>query len=276
MWRAFVYSAENAEDRHKQAYTEFQPLDGKFRDNVLVQVKNGAIDFQPREPFHPLFGAMPKTPLMMEFQITKEYLGFATHLAYLGTMWEEALEADTYRPAKGSTVADVIEKPVDQGAITGMAGVANIGSDFNWSGSQFDQANWYAFGRFAWDPQSRAEDVARDWAHLTWSRDPAVAEPIVRLMMGSRASLRPGALGLGPCTARMEPGLLSQGRCERDRLRPDRDGQRRAGAICAPGRGAVGQPQDRARQPAALVPPCALGLSDQVRPHGVGRSRHAL
>ncbi|RST19035.1 alpha-glucuronidase, partial [Streptomyces sp. WAC04770] len=101
MWRAFVYAAENVEDRHKQAYTEFQPLDGKFRDNVLVQVKNGAIDFQPREPFHPLFGAMPKTPLMMEFQITKEYLGFATHLAYLGTMWEEVLEADTFRPARG-------------------------------------------------------------------------------------------------------------------------------------------------------------------------------
>ncbi|WP_213982179.1 alpha-glucuronidase family glycosyl hydrolase [Sphingomonas sp. dw_22] len=189
MWRAFVYAAENPEDRHKQAYTEFQPLDGKFRDNVLVQVKNGAIDFQPREPFHPLFGAMPKTPLMMEFQITKEYLGFATHLAYLGTMWEEALEADTWRPGKGSTVADVIEKPVDADAITGMAGVANIGSDFNWSGSQFDQANWYAFGRFAWDPQSRAEDVARDWAHLTWSNDPAIAEPIVRMMMRSREAV---------------------------------------------------------------------------------------
>ncbi|MBC9032604.1 alpha-glucuronidase [Sphingomonas sp. JC676] len=189
MWRAFVYSAENAEDRHKQAFTEFQPLDGKFRDNVLVQVKNGAIDFQPREPFHPLFGAMPRTPLMMEFQITKEYLGFATHLAYLGTMWEEALEADTFRPAKGSTVADVIEKPVDAGAVTGMAGVANIGSDFNWTGSQFDQANWYAFGRFAWDPQSSADDVARDWAHMTWSNDPAVAEPIVRMMIGSREAV---------------------------------------------------------------------------------------
>jgi len=189
MWRAFVYSAENTEDRHKQAYTEFQPLDGKFRDNVLVQVKNGAIDFQPREPFHPLFGAMPKTPLMMEFQITKEYLGFATHLAYLGTMWEEALGADTFRPAKGSTVADLIEKPVDRGAITGMAGVANIGSDINWSGSQFDQANWYAFGRFAWDPQARAEQVARDWTHLTWSNDPAVAEPIVKMMMGSREAV---------------------------------------------------------------------------------------
>jgi alpha-glucuronidase len=189
IWRAFVYAAENAEDRHKQAYTEFQPLDGKFRDNVLVQVKNGAIDFQPREPFHPLFGAMPRTPLMMEFQITKEYLGFATHLAYLGTMWEEALQADTWRPGEGSTVADVIEKPVDAKAVTGMAGVANIGSDINWSGSQFDQANWYAFGRFAWDPNSTAENIARDWVNMTWSADPAIAEPIVNMMLGSREAV---------------------------------------------------------------------------------------
>ncbi|WP_155006378.1 alpha-glucuronidase family glycosyl hydrolase [Sphingomonas hengshuiensis] len=187
MWRAFVYAAENAEDRHKQAYTEFKPLDGKFRDNVLVQVKNGAIDFQPREPFHPLFGAMPRTPLMMEFQITKEYLGFATHLAYLGTMWEEVLQADTFRPARGNTVAKVIETPVDAGAATGMAGVANIGNDRNWSGSQFDQANWYAFGRFAWDPQARAKDIAQDWAAMTWG--PGAAAPIVDMMMASREAV---------------------------------------------------------------------------------------
>ncbi|MES2987218.1 MAG: alpha-glucuronidase family glycosyl hydrolase [Pseudomonadota bacterium] len=189
MWRAFVYQAENAQDRHMQAYAEFQPLDGKFRDNVLVQVKNGAIDFQPREPFHPLFGAMPKTPLMMEFQITKEYLGFATHLAYLGPMWEEALEANTFRPAKGSTVAKVLETPVDSGAVTGMAGVANIGSDVNWSGSQFDQANWYAFGRFAWDPDASAREIARDWAGLTWGSDPAVTDPVVAMMMGSHEAV---------------------------------------------------------------------------------------
>lgn len=189
MWRAFVYAAENPDDRHKQAYAEFQPLDGKFRDNVLVQVKNGAIDFQPREPFHPLFGAMPKTPLMMEFQITKEYLGFATHLAWLGTMWEEALEADTFRPKRGTTVAKVLATPVEPGAATGMAGVANIGSDINWSGSQFDQANWYAFGRFAWNPDAKAEGIARDWAALTWGTDPAVTGPIVNMMMGSREAV---------------------------------------------------------------------------------------
>jgi alpha-glucuronidase len=189
MWRAFVYSAENAEDRAKQAYTDFQPLDGKFRDNVIVQVKNGAIDFQPREPFHPLFGAMPRTPLMMEFQITKEYLGFATHLAYLGPMWEEVLQSDTFRPREGVTVADTLDTPVRPGAVTGMAGVANIGTDRNWSGSQFDQANWYAFGRFAWDPDSKSDAIARDWARMTWSDDPATVDAIVAMMGGSREAV---------------------------------------------------------------------------------------
>jgi len=189
MWRAFVYSEHNDADRHKQANDEFVPLDGKFRDNVLLQVKNGAIDFQPREPFHPLFGAMPKTPLMLEVQITKEYLGFATHLAYLGTMWEEVLESDTFRPRAGSTVAKVLETPVAPKALTGMAGVANIGTDINWSGSQFDQANWYAYGRLAWDPDAKAADIARDWAKLTWSPDPAVVDPIVAMMLESREAV---------------------------------------------------------------------------------------
>lgn len=189
MWRAFVYSEHNDADRHKQANDEFVPLDGKFRDNVLLQVKNGAIDFQPREPFHPLFGAMPKTPLMLEVQITKEYLGFATHLAYLGTMWEEVLESDTFRPRPGSTVAKILETPVAPKALTGMAGVANIGTDINWSGSQFDQANWYAYGRLAWDPDAKAADIARDWARLTWSPDPAVVDPIVAMMLESREAV---------------------------------------------------------------------------------------
>lgn len=189
MWRAFVYSEHNDADRHKQANDEFVPLDGTFRDNVLLQVKNGAIDFQPREPFHPLFGAMPKTPLMLEVQITKEYLGFATHLAYLGTMWEEVLESDTFRPRAGSTVARVLETPVAPKALTGMAGVANIGTDVNWSGSQFDQANWYAYGRLAWNPDAKAADIARDWARLTWSPDSAVVDPIVAMMLESREAV---------------------------------------------------------------------------------------
>ncbi|WP_200909747.1 MULTISPECIES: alpha-glucuronidase family glycosyl hydrolase [unclassified Sphingomonas] len=197
MWRAFVYASEKPEDRVRQAYSEFAPLDGKFADNVIVQVKNGAIDFQPREPFHQLFGAMPRTPLMMEVQITKEYLGFATHLAYLGTMWEEVLKSDTYRPRAGTTVADTLERPVRPGAPTGIAGVANIGTDRNWSGSQFDQANWYAFGRLAWDPQGSAGEIARDWAATTWSPDPAVVAPVTAMMLRSREAVVDYMMPLG-------------------------------------------------------------------------------
>ena len=186
MWRAFVYSHETPTDRAKQAYDEFVPLDGKFADNVLVQVKNGAIDFQPREPFHPLFGAMPKTPLMMEFQITKEYLGFATHLVYLGTLFEEALRSDTRVKGVGSTVAKVVDGDLQGYKLTGMAGVANVGVDRNWSGSHFDQANWYAFGRFAWDPEGSARAFAEEWTRLTFGNDPKVVAPVVAMMMGSR------------------------------------------------------------------------------------------
>lgn len=189
MWRAFVYSHEEPDDRAKQAYTEFVPLDGKFRDNVLLQVKNGAIDFQPREPFHPLFGAMPKTPLMMEFQITKEYLGFATHLAYLATMYRETLDADTRRKGKGSTVEKVIDGTLHGYRHTGMAGVANIGSDRNWTGSQFDQANWYAFGRLAWDPGLSAQGIADEWTRMTFSNDPAFVQPVTAMMMKSREAV---------------------------------------------------------------------------------------
>jgi alpha-glucuronidase len=189
MWRAFVYSNEQPDDRAKQAYNEFVPLDGRFRDNVIVQVKNGAIDFQPREPFHPLFGAMPKTPLMMEFQITKEYLGFATHLAYLGTMYEETLAADTFVEGKGSTVAKVIDGSLHGYRLTGMAGVANIGNDRNWTGSHFDQANWYAFGRLAWDPEQSSKAIAEDWLRMTFSHDPAFTAPALAMMMSSREAV---------------------------------------------------------------------------------------
>jgi alpha-glucuronidase len=189
MWRAFVYASSATEDRAKQAYEEFVPLDGKFADNVLVQVKNGPIDFQPREPFSPLFGAMPKTPLMMEFQITKEYLGFATHLAYLAPMWEETLDADTQVRGKGSTVARVIDGQLHDYKLTGMAGVANIGADRNWSGSHFDQANWYAFGRLAWDPGLSSAFIAEEWVRMTFSNDPELVEPLVQMMMGSREAV---------------------------------------------------------------------------------------
>ena len=179
IWRAFVYSAEDETDRAKQAYEEFVPLDGQFADNVIVQVKNGPIDFQPREPFHPMFGAMPNTRLMLEAQLTKEYLGFASHLAFLAPMWTEVLDAETGR---GGDVADII-------APAGMAGVANTGSDRNWTGSDFDQANWYAFGRLAWDPALTADGIAREWAALTFSRDPAFLQAVVPMMMESRQAV---------------------------------------------------------------------------------------
>lgn len=190
MWRAFVYKAEVDEDRHKQAYNEFKPLDGQFASNVLVQVKNGAIDFQPREPFHPLFGAMPETPVMMEFQITKEYLGFATHLAYLGPYYEEALKADTFAGNKaGNTVARVVTGEVDSHNLSGIAGVANIGTDRNWAGSDFDQANWYAFGRLAWNPEASSKAIAREWAAMTFTNDAKFVDPVVEMMMASRETV---------------------------------------------------------------------------------------
>lgn len=189
MWRAFVYSETNAEDRAKQAYAQFIPLDGDFRDNVLVQVKNGPIDFQPREPFHPMFGAMPKTPLMMEFQITKEYLGFATHLAYLGPYYEEVLDADTYARGEGSTVAKIVDGSLEGVALTGVAGVGNIGTDRNWSGSHFDQANWYAFGRLAWNLEAGSGEIAEDWVRMTFTNDEDFVRPVVAMMMKSREAV---------------------------------------------------------------------------------------
>jgi alpha-glucuronidase len=186
MWRAFVYSHEQPDDRAKQGYSEFKPFDGQFRDNVIIQVKNGPIDFQPREPFHPLFGAMPKSNLGMEFQITKEYLGFATHLVYLGPLYEEVLRSDTDAKGPGSTVAKVVDGALDGRRETLVAGVANIGADGSWSGSQFDQANWYVFGRLAWDPEASTRDIAADWAKMTFSTDPRFVAPVVAMMMASR------------------------------------------------------------------------------------------
>jgi alpha-glucuronidase len=175
IWRAFVYSEKDATDRAKQAYNDFVPLDGTFASNVIVQVKNGPIDFQPREPFHPMFGAMPHTRLMFEGQITKEYLGFATHLVFLAPLWKEALDADT---GHGTVAQSVLAG--------GMAGDANTGSDRNWSGSHFDQANWYAFGRLAWDPSLSSEQIAREWVAQTFSRDPAFLDKVVPMMLASR------------------------------------------------------------------------------------------
>jgi len=168
MWRAFVYNPSD-EDRAKQAYSEFMPLDGQFRDNVIIQVKNGPIDFQPREPFSPLFGAMKKTSVMPELQITQEYLGQSVHLVFLATMWEEFLKSDTYQEGKGSTVARCTDGSLFPQKYTAIAGVSNIGSNVNWCGHPFAQANWYAFGRLAWNNSLLSEQIADEWIKLTFA-----------------------------------------------------------------------------------------------------------
>ncbi len=181
MWRAFVYSNAVPSDRVMQAVDEFEPLDARraFRANVLIQAKNGPLDFQPREPFHPLFGRMARTPLLMELQITKEYLGQDTHLVFLAPLWEEVLRADTYARGPGGR-SDV------EGRIRGLAGVANVGNDRDWCGSDFNQANWYAFGRLAWDPMLPSAAIAESWVRMTLSNDPQVVAPVVAMMLASR------------------------------------------------------------------------------------------
>lgn len=186
MWRAFVYDAGVDPDRVKRAYAEFMPLDGQFRANVFVQAKNGPLDFQPREPFHPLFGAMRKTALMPELQITQEYLGQSTHLVYLATMWKEFLDADTYASGPGSPVVSFVDGSRDGSRETGIAGVANTGRDTNWTGHDFAQANWYAFGRLAWNPRLDAAAIADEWIAMTWSQRPDVVATIRGMMLDSR------------------------------------------------------------------------------------------
>lgn len=171
MWRAFVYSPADA-DRAKQAYIEFQPLDGQFDSNVIVQIKNGPIDFQPREPISPLLLAMPGTRTMPELQITQEYLGHSNHLAFLAPMWEEFFSL------------------VDPSSQTALAGVANIGDAPNFTAHPFARANWYAFGRLAWNPGLTSGEIAREWVTTDLGvTDRAATEKIVRMMLGSREAV---------------------------------------------------------------------------------------
>lgn len=185
MWRAFVYDEDVDPDRAKRAYLEFTRLDGKFRPNVAVQVKNGPIDFQPREPFHPLFGAMKETPVIAEIQATQEYLGQAKHLVYLGTMWKEFLDSDTHAQGSDSTVARVLAGQVHPSRLTGMVSVTNPGLDTNWCGHHFSQANWYAFGRLAWNPDLSAGSIAEEWTRMTFSNDSTTVAVIRAMMMSS-------------------------------------------------------------------------------------------
>lgn len=183
MWRAFVYSPNDA-DRAKQAYLEFGPLDGQFRDNVIIQIKNGPVDFQPREPYSPLFGAMPKTSQMVEFQITQEYLGFSNHLAYLAPMWEEFFDF------------------VQPSSLKAMSGVTNIGTDANWCGHPFAQANWYAFGRLAWNPSLTSGEIAEEWLKQTFFdatniRHAPIATEVYKMMLESHEAVVDYMMPLG-------------------------------------------------------------------------------
>jgi len=197
MWRAFVYDDDIDPDRAKRAYIEFTKLDGQFRPNVIIQVKNGAIDFQPREPFHPLFGAMKQTPVIAEIQATQEYLGQAKHLVCLGTMWKEFLDSDTHANGSGSTVAKVLTGKVQPSHITGMVSVTNPGLDANWCGHHFSQSNWYAFGRLAWNPELSAEAIAEEWTRMTFTNDDKTVAVIRDIMMGSRETFVNYTMPLG-------------------------------------------------------------------------------
>ena len=187
MWRAFVYSPKSA-DRANQAVEEFEPLDGQFRENVLIQIKNGPVDFQPREPFSPLFGRMSKTALMPEFQITQEYLGFSNHLVYLVPLFKECLDSDTYCKGEGSTVGAITTGKVypDTYKTTAIAGVANIGRDANWCGHDFAQSSWYGFGRRAWDMKLTPEEIAIEWLEQTFTADWKFTYPVSEMMLTSR------------------------------------------------------------------------------------------
>lgn len=188
-WRAFIYRSDPRDDRAKQAFAELSPLDGEFRENVSLQVKNGPIDFQPREPPHPLFGAMPATSVAAEFQLTQEYLGFATHLVYLGALMEETLSADTFAAGAGSTVARVLTGAVHGRPASGLVAVSNAGTDRNWCGHPFAQANWYAFGRLSWDPELRADAIADEWVRMTFTNDERFVGPTRAMMLASREAV---------------------------------------------------------------------------------------
>lgn len=189
IWRAFVYDMKPGYDRAGAAYENLKPFDGKFEPNALLQVKNGPIDFQPREPIHPLFGAMPKTNMVPELQITQEYLGFSNHLVFLAQMWREVLDTDTYAKGKGSTVARITDGAPFGQKLTGIAGVANTGTDRNWTGHDIVQANWYAYGRLAWDLDMPSRQIADEWIKMTLTREPRSVATLTRILLESHDAL---------------------------------------------------------------------------------------
>lgn len=183
MWRAFVHDTDEKWDR--QGYLDFTPLDGEFEDNVVLQIKNGPIDFQVREPAHPLFGSLPRTNSMIELQVTQEYTGHTTHLCYLVPQWKECLDFDTHKAGAGSTVKRVVSGRVHPYTHFGFAGVMNFGDATNWTGSHLAAANTHGYGRLSWNPDRGAEDLAEEWTRMTFGNDPRVVRTLSALLLGS-------------------------------------------------------------------------------------------
>lgn len=190
IWRCFVYNCQQdwrdyQTDRARAAYDNFKPLDGKFLENVILQVKNGPMDFQVREPVSPLFGAMEATNQFLELQITQEYTGQQKHLCYLVPQWKEVLDFDTYARGKGSTVKKIAAGSLFNQLYSGITGVVNVGDDDNWTGHTLAQSNLYGFGRLAWDPELSSEEITDEWVRLTFNNDQVVVETISQMLLDS-------------------------------------------------------------------------------------------
>ena len=191
IWRCFVYNCivdwrDRSMDRAMASYDNFKPLDGKFMDNVILQVKNGPVDFQVREPVSPLFGAMEQTNMMVEFQITQEYTGQQKHLCYLVPMWKETLDFDTYAKGEGSFVSKVADGSLFNMRYSGIAGVANVGDSPCWTGHPLAQANLYGFGRLCWNPEMTSKEIADEWTLLTYGNQGEVVMTVTSMLLGSR------------------------------------------------------------------------------------------
>ncbi|MBN2037023.1 MAG: hypothetical protein JW768_09805 [Chitinispirillaceae bacterium] len=199
IWRAFIYDDAIDADRMKRAYIEFKALDGQFRNNVILQAKNGPYDFQPREPVHPIFGGIANTNVGMEFQITLEYLGQGIQLVYMGPYWKEVLDFDTHANGSGSTIGKAIDGTLYGDTVTCISGVANVGNNMNWCGHHFHQANWFAYGRLAWNHTLSSDSIADEWARMTWGNAPTVVTTVTSMMAGSREACVNYMTPLGLC-----------------------------------------------------------------------------
>jgi len=190
IWRCFVYNCRQdwrdaTTDRAKAAYDIYKPFDGAFLDNVVLQIKNGPMDFQVREPVSPLLGAMPHTSQILELQITQEYTGQQIHLCYLIPQWKEIIDFDTYAKGKGSTVKKAVDGSLHRTKLNGFAAVVNVGDDFNWTGHYLAQANLYGYGRLAWNPDLSAEEITKEWIGLTFGKDVEIENVLLKMLMDS-------------------------------------------------------------------------------------------